>query len=160
MRIMSNKEISQSAIERNRAWIKGVCTALNELRDEKICQYTMKSAGKECAEQILEKTISHFGKEPKSVYELIEAINKRRREVLNASTFWTIDGNQAHFILKQCGCDLVEEGLAEPNPTFCLCSAGMFENVFRPFHHGGVRAEIKKAIGMHDDYCEFIIHFE
>ena len=157
---MSNNEISQAAIQRNRAWIKGVTSALNELGDEEISRCTMKSAGKECAGQILEKTIDHFGREPKSVSELIEAINKRRREVLKSSTFWSLEGNQAHFILKQCSCDLVEEGLAVPNPIFCLCSAGMFENVFRPYHSGKVHTEIVKAIGMKDDHCEFIVHFD
>ncbi|MDC7126545.1 MAG: methanogen output domain 1-containing protein [Spirochaetales bacterium] len=155
---MEDKEqISVAAVKRNCAWIKGVTEALGNFHDENISRCVMNSAGTECANQILEKTISYYGKQPQSVTELVEAINKRRREVLKADTFWELDGNKAHFILNKCSCDLVEEGLAEPSPIFCLCSAAMFENVFRPFHHGEVRAEIIKAIGRNDKYCEFIV---
>lgn len=54
----------------------------------------------------------------------------------------------------------MEAGLAEPNPVFCLCSSGMFENLFAPFCRGTVRTEIVKAIGLGDECCEFIVHFD
>ncbi len=157
---MLNREISEAAIQRNKAWINGITNALNGIANEEICHCAMKSAGKECAEQLLEKTINHFGKEPESVPEMIEAINKRRKELFSAKTFWELRGNKAFFTLEKCSCDLVEEGLATPNPIFCLCSAGMFENIFTPYHDGNVRAEIVKAIGKGDERCEFIVHFE
>jgi predicted hydrocarbon binding protein len=157
---MSKKEINEAAIERNKAWINGVTNALNKIGNEEICRCTMKSAGKECADQLLEKTINYFGRTPKSIVEMIEAINKRRKEVLNTNTFWELKGDKAYFTLEKCSCDLVEEGLAIPNPTFCLCSAGMFESIFVPYHNGSVRAEIVKAIGRGDERCEFIVHFE
>lgn len=92
--------------------------------------------------------------------ELIEAINKRRKEAVHASNFWVRKDNTAYYRLEKCGCDLVEAGLVEPNPLFCLCSAGMFENLFVPFCRGSVRTEVIRAIGMGDKCCEFIVHFD
>ena len=120
----------------------------------------MKDAGKKCATQLLEMTINHFGRVPDSVDELIEAINKRHRDILKAKTFWVRDGDTAFFKLEKCSCDLVEAGLAEPNPNFCLCSAGMIESVFSYVWKGSVKTEIAKSIGMDDAHCEFIVRFE
>lgn len=157
---MSKTEIPEAAIERNRAWIEAVTNSLGKRGDSELSSGIMRDAGKKCAAQLLEKTINHFGQTPKSVNELIDAINKRRKEVLNASNFWVRDGSKAHFKLEKCGCDLVEACLAEPNSIFCLCSAGMFENLFIPFCKGTVKTEIIKAIGLGDDCCEFIVHFD
>jgi hypothetical protein len=120
----------------------------------------MRNAGKKCAAQLLAKIVAHYGREPQSVDELIEAINKRRKEILRESSLWEREGNRAYFRLAQCGCDLVEAGLADPNPVFCLCSAGMFENLFAPYWRGTVRTEIVKAIGLGDEYCEFVVSFD
>ncbi len=155
---MSETKIPVAAIERNRAWIKAVTNSLDKIGDSALSRGIMREAGKKCAAQLLEKTVNHFGRTPESVDELIEAMNKRRREVLNASTFWVREGNKAYFKLGTCGCDLVEARLAEPNPIFCLCSAGMFENLFIPFCKGAVKTKIIKAIGLGDDCCEFIVH--
>ncbi|MBN1959544.1 MAG: hypothetical protein JW841_01245 [Deltaproteobacteria bacterium] len=95
---MSKKAINEAAIERNKAWVTGVTKALSVLDNEDICRYVMKSAGKKCAEQILEKTINYYGTPP-SFDEMIEAINKRRKEVLKADTFWELRGNKAFFTL-------------------------------------------------------------
>jgi len=157
---MLKKEISQVAIDRNKAWIEAVTKSLGERNDIDLIKATMKDAGKKCASQLLEMTINHFGRSPNSVDELIGAINKRRKEVLQAKTFWDRDGDMAHFKLQKCSCDLVEAGLAEPNPNFCLCSAGMFESVFSYVCIGPVKAEIVKSIGMGDSHCEFIVSFE
>ncbi len=157
---MTKREIPIAAIERNRTWIDAVTNSLGKSGNPELARSTMREAGKNCASQLLEKTINHFGKTPESVYELVEAINKRRKNLLNATNFWSITGNQAHFKLDKCGCDLVEACLAEPNETFCHCSAGMFENLFKSFHHGSVSTEIVKAIGMGDECCEFIVHFK
>ena len=156
---MAGKEIPTAAIERNRAWIKAVTNSLSKRNDLELLSGTMRDAGKKCADQLLEKTIDHFGRRPKTVDELIEALNKRRRDILKASTFFIRKGNKAHFKLEKCSCDLVESGLAEPNPNFCLCSAGMLEGLFLPFCNGSVKTEIIKAIGLGDDCCEFIVHF-
>jgi hypothetical protein len=120
----------------------------------------MRDAGKKCADQLLEKIVLHFGRTPNSIDEIIEAINKRRKEVLNTPNLWDRKGDTAHFRLDKCGCDLVEAGLAEPNPIFCLCSAGMFENLFVPFCKGTVKTEIIQAIGLGDECCEFVVHFD
>jgi predicted hydrocarbon binding protein len=157
---MSKTEIPKAAIERNKAWIEAITKSLRKRKDIDLLRATMKDAGKKCADQLLEMTINHFGRNPKSVDELIAAINKRRRDVLKAKTFWVRDGNKAHFKLEKCSCDLVEAGLAEPNPNFCLCSFGMFETVFSHACKGPVQAEIVKAIGMGDEYCEFVVRFE
>ena len=157
---MLKKEIPQTAIDRNKAWIDAVTTSLGEKTDIGVLKTTMKDAGRRCAAQLLEMTINHFGRDPKTVDELITAINKRRQDILNADTFWVRDGNKAHFKLEKCSCDLVEAGLAAPNSYFCLCSAGMFESVFSHVCKGPVHTEIVKSIGMGDAYCQFIVHFE
>ena len=156
---MSETKIPNAAVERNRVWIKAVTDSLDLRGDLSLSRSTMRDAGKQCAAQLLEKTIAHFGRRPESVDELIEAINKRRKGELNASTFWTRLGNTAHFTLDTCGCDMVQAGLAEPHPVFCLCSAGMFESLFTPFCKGPVKTETVKAIGKGDTCCEFIVHF-
>lgn len=157
---MSKTEIPKTAIDRNKSWIEAVTKSLGEREDIDLIKATMKDAGRKCAFQLLEMTINHFGRDPKSVDELIAAINKRRRDVLKARTFWVRVGNKAHFKLEKCSCDLVEAGLAEPNPNFCLCSAGMFETVFSHACKGPVQVDIVKAVGMGDECCEFIVHFE
>jgi predicted hydrocarbon binding protein len=157
---MSKLEIPIAAVERNKAWIQAVTNAMKNKSDPEFSRLAMRDAGKKCASQLLEKIVDHFGRTPQSVDELIEAINRRRRKVLKVSNFWKRDENKAYFKLDKCGCDLVEAGLAEPNPIFCLCSSGMFENLFAPFWRGTVRTEIIKAIGMGDGCCEFVVHFD
>jgi hypothetical protein len=157
---VSNSEIPQTAIERNRAWIKAVTGSLGQMNNTAFLRSTMRAAGKQCASQLMEVTVDHFGRTPASVDELIEAINKRRRELLKASTFWIRDGNKAHFTLATCSCDLVDAGLAEPDPNYCLCSAGMFESIFATVCKGSVKTDIIKAIGMGDDCCQFVVHFD
>ena len=157
---MKRTEIPAAAIERNKVWIEAVTHSLGTQNTPELLRNTMREAGKKCAAQILEKTIRHFGRTPTTVDEMIDAINTRRKEVLRASTFWVRKGNKAYFTLEKCSCDLVEAGLAEPNPHFCLCSAGMFECLFSPFHQGAVRTEIVKAIGRGDECCKFIVHFD
>ena len=157
---MANKKIPIPAIERNKAWIEAITNTLKELGDENLSRCMMKAAGKNCAMQMHEIIHGHLEDKPKSVEDMIEAINTRRREILKANTFWELKDDKAYFTLKTCGCDLVQSGLAEPNSTFCLCSAGTFENLFAPFYNGKVRTEIVKAIGRGDKQCEFIVHFE
>ena len=153
-------EISDTAVERNKAWIEAVTSTLKNSGDSELCRLAMRNAGKKCAGQLLEKIVAHFGRKPQSVDELIEAINKRRKEILKASNLWKREGNKAYFSLDKCGCDLVEAGLAVPNPAFCLCSAGMFENLFTPFCRGAVGTEIIRAIGFGDECCEFVVYFD
>ena len=157
---MSKVEIPSAAVERNRAWIEAITNFLKNRGDSELSRLAMRDAGKKCAAQLLEKIVKHFGRRPQSVDELIEAINKRRVEALKVSNLWERDGNKAYFKLDECGCDLVQAGLAEPNPIFCLCSSGMFENLFAPFWRGTVRTEIIKAIGLGDGCCEFAVHFD
>ncbi len=157
---MPQEKIPVAAIERSRTWITAVTQSLKARGNTALSRMVMKDCGKACAAQLLEKTIEHFGRTPKSVEELVEAINKRRKKVLNAATFWEFKDGTAHFKLEKCSCDMVEAGLAEPNPTFCLCSAGMFENLFARFHPGTVRTELVKTIGRGDDCCRFIVHFQ
>lgn len=157
---MAKTEIPGAAVERNRAWIEAVTDSLGRRNDPLLLRDTMRDAGRRCAGQLLEKIIAHFGRTPETPGELIDAINKRRKEVLGSSNLWVRKGNSARFKLETCGCDLVAAGLAEPNPNFCLCSAGMFEHLFVPFCRGPVNAEIIKAIGMGDACCEFVVHFD
>jgi predicted hydrocarbon binding protein len=157
---MDTREIPVAAIERNRAWIEAMTNALKTNGDLEFSRAAMRETGKQCAAQLLEKIVTHFGHTPQSIDEFIEAINKRRREVLQVSNLWQRDGNKAYFKLEKCGCDLVEAGLAMPNPIFCLCSAGMFTHLFAPFWKGIVTTQIVKAIGLGDECCEFVVHFD
>ena len=157
---MSNLEVPQAAIDRNKAWIKAVTDSLGQMNNTAFLRGIMRDVGKQCASQLMEMTIDHYGRTPKSVDELIEAINKRRKDVLKASTFWVRAGNRAHFKLEKCSCDLVEAGLVEPDPNFCLCSAGMFESLFASVCKGPVKTHIIKAIGMGDECCRFVVHFD
>jgi hypothetical protein len=154
------REIPVAAIERNRVWIEAMTNALKTNDNLEFSRAAMRETGKQCATQLLEKIVTHFGRTPQSIDEIIEAINKRRREVLQVPNLWQRDGNKASFKLENCGCDLVESGLATPNPIFCLCSAGMFEHLFTPFWKGTVTTQIVKAIGLGDEHCEFVMHFD
>jgi hypothetical protein len=153
-------EISAAAVERNRAWIEAVTNTLQASENSELGRLAMKNAGKKCADQLLAKIVAHFGHRPRSIDELVKAINKRRIELLGKTNLWEKKGNEARFRLDKCGCDLVEAGLAEPNPVFCLCSSGMFESLFAPFHQGIVKVELVKAIGLGDECCDFVVHFE
>ena len=157
---MSKKDIPAAAVERNKAWIQAVTNTLEDRGDPELTRIAMREAGKRCATQLLEKVVAHFGRTPQSADELIEALNKRRKEVLKVLGLWQRDGNKAFLKLDKCGCDLVDAGLAEPNPVFCQCSSGMIESLFASFHRGAVRAEIIKAFGFGDDCCEFVVHFD
>ena len=106
--------IAVAAVDRNRAWVEAVTSTLGDSGNSELSRLAMRNAGKRCAVQLLEKIVAHYGREPQSVDELIEAINKRRKEVLRASTLWQREGKKAHFRLDKCSCDLVEAGLAEP----------------------------------------------
>ena len=156
---MQGKNVPEAAVARNKAWITAVTQSLAERGDAELLQGVMKDAGRRCAAQLLEMTIAHYGKALRNVDELIEAINKRREEVLRATTFWTREGDTALFQLEQCSCDMVQAGLAEPNPHFCNCSAGMFAQIFSHVCTGPVSVDILKSIGRGDDHCEFVIHF-
>jgi predicted hydrocarbon binding protein len=157
---MKKVEIPLAAVERNRVWINAVTKAIKQSEDSGFPRVVMREAGKQCAAQLRDKIIDHYGRTPQSVDEFIEAMNVRRKDELHASNLWERDGETAHFKLDTCGCDLVQAGLAEPNAIFCMCSAGMFEHLFGPFWHGTVRTEIIKSIGMGDEHCEFVVHFE
>jgi hypothetical protein len=160
MEIMTKVEIPLAAVERNKVWIDAVTKTMKQSKDPQFPRLVMREAGKQCAAQLREKIIAHYGRTPQSVDEFIEAMNARRKDELQASNLWERDGNTAHFRLDTCGCDLVQAGLAEPNAIFCLCSAGMFEQLFSSFWQGMVRTEIIKSIGLGDECCEFVVHFE
>jgi predicted ArsR family transcriptional regulator len=149
-----------AAVERSRAWIDGVTRALGEQGGEELARRVMACGGAACAAQLRAKIIAHHGRKPASVDEALEAINRRRVEVLGMTNLWRRQGNRLYFELDRCGCDLVEAGLAEPNPVYCLCSATMFEQLFAPFWEGTVRTEIMKAIGRGDATCEFVVHLQ
>lgn len=157
---MTKVEIPLTAVERNRVWIDAVTKTMKQSKDPKFPRVVMREAGKQCAAQLRKKIIDHYGRTPQSVDEFIEAMNMRRQDELHSTNLWERDGETAHFKLDTCGCDLVEAGLAEPNEIFCMCSAGMFEHLFSSFWHGIVRTEIITSIGMGDDHCEFVVHFE
>ena len=152
---MKKINIPIAAVERNKAWIQAVTETLKQ--DEKLAKKILHNCGKKCASQLLDATIVHFGKVPSSIDELVKAINIRRRDVLKADTFWEKQDEQYRLILNKCSCDLVETGLATPNPVFCECSRGMFTEIFSKFWDGSIEVIIEKSIGRNDSICKFLV---
>ena len=157
---MKKTEISEAARDLNVNWIESVEKTLDELGDATLVSQIMKAAGQNCAETILADCEEILGKKPETVDELLEANNRRRLLRLNLDNRWVRKGNRAHLILDECGCTLVKAGLAKPNPVHCLCSAGLWENLFSTVCRGPVRVEIAKAVGFGDNGCEFYVDFE
>ena len=88
-------EIPIAAVERNKAWIEAVTSTLKNSGDLQLSRLAMRNAGKKCAAQLMDKIVSHYGREPQSVDEFIEAINKRRKEVMTACNLWEREGSKA-----------------------------------------------------------------
>ncbi|UCG12075.1 MAG: hypothetical protein JSU72_16440 [Deltaproteobacteria bacterium] len=157
---MKKTEIPEAARALNVSWIESVEKTLDELGNPSLVSQIMKAAGQKCAEAIFAGCEEILGRKPETVDELLEANNRRRLQKLNLDNRWEREGNRAHLILDECGCTLVKAGLARPNPVHCLCSAGLWENLFLRVCRGPVRVEIAKAVGFGDATCEFTVYFE
>jgi hypothetical protein len=157
---MKMTEIQEAARDLNVSWIESVEKAMDELGNPALVSQIMKAAAQKCAEAILADCEEILGKKPETVDELLEGNNRRRLQKLNLDNRWERKGNRAHLILDECGCGLVKAGLAKPNPVHCLCSAGLWENLFSTVCSGSVRVEIAKAVGFGDTTCEFTVYFE
>lgn len=157
---MREKSISSRAIERSLVWIETLENAIADLGDEATMRGVMKAAGRPCARQILEDCAQILGRKPKTVDELIDATNRRRLEQLGLDNQWLRDGSSAHLRLDECNCTLVKAGLARPNPTHCLCTVGMFEELFSSVCRGPVVVRVLKAVGFGDTSCEFVVDFQ
>lgn len=72
---MSHKEISIAAVERNNVWIEAITNVLKNRGNPEFPQVFMREVGTQCAAQLREKIIAHFGRTPQSVDGLIEAIS-------------------------------------------------------------------------------------
>ena len=157
---MKKTEILKAARDLNVSWIESVEKTLDELGDPALVRRVMKAAGQKCAEAVFAGCEEALGRKPETVDEFLEANNRRRLRKLNLDARWERKGNRAHLILDECGCALVRAGLAKPNPVHCLCSAGLWENLFSTVCRGPVRVEIAKAVGFGDNGCEFYVDFE
>jgi predicted hydrocarbon binding protein len=157
---MKKTEIPEAARDLNVSWIESVEKTLDELGNPTLVTQIMKAAGQKCAEAILADCEEILGKKPETVDELLEANNRRRLQKLNLDNPWERKGNRAHLVIDECGCTLVKAGLAKPNPVHCLCSAGLWENLFSKVCRGPVKVEITKAVGFGDHECEFYVDFE
>ena len=157
---MGTREISESAIKRNATWVEAVEKTLADVGDPALTKAVMKAAGRECAQQILRECEQILGRRPVTVDEILEATNARRQYQLHLSGLWERHGDTAHLKIDVCGCSLVKEGLARPNPIHCLCTVGMFEHIFSAVCQGPVNVEVIKTIGSGDDACEFAVYFE
>jgi hypothetical protein len=157
---MRKTEIPEAARNLNVSWIESVEKTLDELGNRALVNQIMKAAGQKCAEAILADCEDILGKKPETVDELIEANNRRRSQKLNLDNYWQREGNRAHLVLDECGCGLVKAGLVKLNPVHCLCSAGLWENLFSTVCRGSVRVEIDQAFGFGDTRCEFTVYFE
>lgn len=157
---MEKKEVPEAAVKRSVTWIAAVEKALAESRDPGVAREVMKAAGYACARQIFADCEEILGRKPETVDELLEATNRRRRQRHNLANLWEKQGNKAHLVIHECACTLVRAGLAEPNPTHCLCSQGMWERLFAEVHKGPITVEMVKTVGFGDDGCEFYVTFE
>lgn len=157
---MSKSPISRKAIQRNVTWIESVEQAVAELNDDSTIREIMKAAGRKCARQILDDCTEILGRRPANVDELIDTTNKRRLDQLNLDNSWERDGNSAHLKINECACTLVRAGLAKPNPIHCLCTVGMFEELFSAVCQGPVVVKVLKTIGFGDASCEFTVDFQ
>jgi predicted hydrocarbon binding protein len=134
--------------------------AMADLADEAATEGVMKAAGRPCANQILAECTEILGRRPETVDELLDATNRRRREQLGLEHQWVRDRSSAYLRLEDCNCTLVKAGLARPNPTHCMCSAGMFEELFSSVCRGSVSVKVLKAIGFGDTSCAFLVDFQ
>ena len=157
---MKRTEISEEARALNVAWIESVEKTLDEKGNPALVRQIMKAAGQKCADAIFSSCEEILGRKPETVDELLEANNRRRLRKLNLKNRWERKGNRAHLVLDECGCSLVKAGLAKPNPVHCLCSAGLWEELFSRVCRGPVSVEIVKAVGFGDPVCEFTVCFE
>jgi hypothetical protein len=157
---MHYKNISEAAVERSVSWIEAIEKAIIENCDKKTVKKIMKIAGNRCALQIFKECEKVLGKSPRSVDELIEGTNIRRKKHHGLDSLWERSGNIAHLKINECACTLVKAGLSKPNPVHCLCTIGLFETIFSKVCKGPVEVEVLKTIGYGDEVCEFNIHFK
>ena len=157
---MKTKEVPEAAVKRSVAWISAVEKALAEAVEPAVAGNIMKAAGYACAQQILADCEEILGRKPETIDELLEATNKRRLQRHKLADLWEKEGNRAHLVIRECACTLVKAGLAEPGPTHCLCSRGMWERLFAEVHKGRVTVEMVRTVGFGDDGCEFYVTFE
>lgn len=121
---MNEVRIPRAALERNRAWIKAVTGCIDKRGGGELSREAMRDTGTRRAELILGKVTAHYGRVPQSADELIEAINRRRVELLKKTNLWRRDGERAHFHLDACGCDLVGAGLGDDCCEFTVHFSG------------------------------------
>ncbi|NQT54929.1 MAG: hypothetical protein HQ551_01730 [Desulfobacteraceae bacterium] len=156
---MNKMEISDAAVKRNVTWIEAVEEALADCGNTPLTKGVLKAAGQKCAQQILADCEEILGKKPETVDELLDATNQRRLQRHNLASLWEKQDDKAHLKIDECACTLVRAGLAKPNPVHCLCTVGMFENIFSAVCRGPVNVEVVKTIGNGDDACEFYVNF-
>ena len=152
--------IPQAAADRSVVWIEAVEAALDAHGDPELSARVMRAAGRQCARQILGDCAEILGKPVETVDELLHAGNQRRMQRHGMANLWERDGNRAHLKIDECACTLVRAGLAQPNPTHCLCSKGLMQELFEALCKGPVTVDMVKAVGHGDDVCEFIVTFE
>lgn len=157
---MEEKLISPRTLARSRAWIETLERAMADLADEATTWRIMKAAGRPCAHQILEECALALERRPETIAELLDATNRRRLERLGIDHQWVRNGSSARLRLDQCNCSLVRAGLARPNPTHCLCTTGMLEELFSSVCQGPVVVTVLKAVGFGDSSCEFVVDFQ
>jgi hypothetical protein len=157
---MSDVLVPRCAVERNAAWIAAVETAVAGLDDPAKVKEILGAGGRPCARQILQDCAQILGRYPQSVDELIDATNQRRQALLGLGTRWERRGTAARLKLEACNCTLVRAGLARPNPTHCLCTVGLFEELFASVCQGPVVVEVLSTVGWGDACCEFVVEFE
>ena len=154
-----NFNIPQNAVKLNLNWIDSLENCLANYGNQALTKEVMKAAGRNCSIQIFNDCEQILGKLPQSVDDLLDAMNQRRLQNHNLDSLWEKKVNTARLILAECNCVLVKAGLAKPNPTHCLCSQGMMENLFSKVHKGTVNVELVKSIGNGHDVCEFFVTF-
>lgn len=156
---MVNRNIPKEAVELNVSWIDALENSLCNSVGLDITKEVMKAAGEKCSLQIFNDCMQILGKHPESIDDILNAMNQRRSQNHNLNTLWEKHGNSARLILEECNCTLVKAGLVKPNPTHCLCSLGMMENLFSKVANNTVNVELVKSIGNGYEVCEFLVTF-
>ena len=145
-------------VQKNRNWVESLHTAINQL-SEKDRIMVMGKAGVGCSSDILGLCESVLNHPVCTVEDLVNGWNMVRKSK-NLQGGWEIHDDGIIGTFHECGCPLVRSGFITLNPTQCLCSKGMVEQIFSQVAQEKTEVRIKQSIGNGDGVCEFVVNFQ
>jgi effector-binding domain-containing protein len=153
-------------------WVKGAMGRLDELADEEQ-KFEILSR---CAHIFSPKRIERL----KAVYqrnrdidEVLEAMREdpdwyeepvREGDVIYVTKVprnpeeYEAATDEAERRLHYCHCAIARRSLGQIPPTFCLCGAGWYRQIWEGILGKPVRVELLKSLAAGDDTCQFAIH--